>query len=205
MGAPGVTKALLAALVVVAAVGYLAAACGGSTQTVTEVTTVLHTTTVRVTTTVAAAGGSSGAGATACTGDAMAGTFRVIPGSAGAGQIGYRLRVTNASPVACYVSGLPDAQLLRAAGADLPTNVVAAQPGQSTSTHVVLEPNDAATADARFSPDVPGGSEPTDAACEPKAFTLRLAFGGAPLDVNVTPPTPVCERGTLQFTTFSAG
>jgi hypothetical protein len=197
---------LVAALVVAAAVGYLAAACGGSTKTVTETTTVVQATTVRVTTTTAAAaGGSSGAGATACTGDAMAGTFRVIPGSAGAGQISYRLRVTNASPVACYVSGLPDAQLLSAAGTDLPTNVVAAQPGQSTSTHVVLQPNDAATADARFSPDVPGGSEPADAACEPKAFTLRLAFGGAPLDVNVTPPTPVCERGTLQFAVFSAG
>lgn len=189
---------------VLAVAGFLVAGCGGGTKTVTETTTVVHTTTVRVTTTTAS-GGSSGAGATACTGDAMSGTFTVIPGSAGAGQIGYRLRVTNASPVACYVSGLPNAQLLGSSGNDLPTNVVAAQPGQPAAAKIVLQPNDAATADARFSPDVPGGSEPTDKTCEPKSFTLRLAFGGAPLDVKVDPPTPVCERGTLQFDVFSAG
>jgi hypothetical protein len=193
----------LCALGAAAVAGFLVAGCGGGTKTVTETTTVVHTTTVRVTTTTS--GGSSGAGATACTGDAMSGTFRVIPGSAGAGQIGYRLRVTNASPVACYVSGLPNAQLLGTSRSELPTNVVAAQPGQATAAKIVLQPNDSATADARFSPDVPGGSEPTDKPCEPKSSTLRLAFGGAPLDVNIDPPTPVCERGTLQFDIFSAG
>ena len=177
------------------------AGCGGTT-TVTQTETVSHTITVRVTTTTQ--GSQPGAGATACTGDAMTGSFTVIPGSPGAGQIGYKLRVTNASPVACYVSGLPNAQLLSSAGHDLPTNVVAAQPGTATAARIVLQPNAAATADARFSPDIPGGSEPTDAPCEPKSFTLRLGFGGAPLDVNVSPPTPVCEHGTLQFSLFSA-
>ena len=181
----------------VALAALAVAGCGG-TKTVTQTTTVVRTTTVHVTTTQPAAG------ATACTGDAMTGSFTVILGSAGAGQIGYRLRVTNASPVACFVSGLPDAQLLGAAGHDLPTNVVAAQPGQATSARIVLQPGASASADARFSPDIPGGSEPTDAPCEPKSFTLRLAFGGAPLDVNVSPPTPVCERGTLQFSLFTA-
>jgi hypothetical protein len=176
------------------------AGCGGTkTVTQTQTTTLVHTTTVHVTTTQPAA-----SAANACTGDAMRGSFTVIAGSAGAGQVGYRLRVTNASPVACFVSGLPNAQLLSSAGHDLPTNVVAAQPGTATAAKIVLQPNGSASADARFSPDIPGGSEPTDAPCEPKSFTMRLAFGGAPLDVNVSPPTPVCEHGTLQFSLFSA-
>jgi hypothetical protein len=175
------------------------AGCGGGTKTVTQTTTVSHTITVHVTTTASAA-----TGATACTGDSMTGLFTAIPGSAGAGNIGYRLHVTNASPVACFVSGLPNAQLISTTGNDLPTNVVPAQPGQATAARIVLQPGASATADARFSPDVPGGSEPSDAPCEPKAATLRVGFGGAPLDATVTPPTPVCERGTLQFSLFTA-
>ncbi len=180
------------------ALAVLAVAGCGGTKTVTQTTTVVHTTTVRVTTQQAPPS------ATGCTGDAMTGSFTGIAGSAGAGQIGYRLRVTNASPVACFVSGIPSVQLLSSAGHDLPTNVVAAQPGTATAARIVLQPNASATADARFSPDIPGGSEPTDAPCEPKSFTLRVAFGGAPLDVSITPPTPVCEHGTLQFSLFTA-
>jgi hypothetical protein len=174
------------------------AACGGGTKTVTETTTVVRTTTEQVTTQ------QSQSSATACTGDAMSGSFTVIPGSPGAGQISYRLRVKNDSPVACYVSGLPNVQLLDQAGKDLPTNVSPARPGQSTAARIILQPGASATADARFSPDVPGGSEQTDGPCEPKAYTLRVSFAGAPLDVPVSPPTPVCERGTLSFSLFTA-
>jgi hypothetical protein len=111
------------------------AGCGGGTKTVTQTTTVSHTITVHVTTTASAA-----TGATACTGDSMTGLFTAIPGSAGAGNIGYRLHVTNASPVACFVSGLPNAQLISTTGNDLPTNVVPAQPGQATAARIVLQP-----------------------------------------------------------------
>jgi len=181
----------------VVAAALVLAGCGG-TKTVTETQTVVHTTTVTVTTTP-----KPSTAANACTGDAMTGTFTVIAGSAGAGQIAYRLHVTNASPVACFVSGLPNVQLVGASGQDLPTNVI--ENGQATAAKVVLQPNASANADARFSPDIPGGSEPTDSPCEPKATTLRAAFGGAPLDISVSPPTPVCERGTLQFSVFTAG
>ena len=174
------------------------AGCGGGTKTVTETATVVHTTTVRVTTQ------ETPSSATACTGDAMSGSFTVIPGSPGAGQISYRLRVKNDSPVACFVSGLPNVQLLDQAGKDLPTNVSPARPGQATAARIILQPGASASADARFSPDVPGGSEQTDGPCEPKAYTLRVSFAGAPLDVPVTPPTPVCERGTLSFSLFAA-
>jgi hypothetical protein len=174
-------------------------ACGGGTKTVTETATVVHTTTIRVTTQQAPSS------ATACTGDAMSGSFTVIRGSGAAGQISYRLRVKNDSPVACFVSGLPIVQLLDQAGHDLPTNAQPAQPGQATAARIVLQPGASAVAEARFSPDVPGGSEQTDGPCEPKAYTLRVSLAGAPLDVPVTPPTPVCERGTLSFSLFSAG
>jgi hypothetical protein len=175
-----------------------AAGCGGGTKTVTETATVVRTTTVHVTTQ------EPPASATACTGDAMSGSFTVIRGSAGAGQISYRLSVKNDSPVACFVSGLPNVQLLDQAGKDLPTNVSPARPGQATAARIILQPGASATADARFSPDVPGGSEQTDGPCEPKANTLRGSFAGAPLDVPITPPTPVCERGTLSFSLFTA-
>jgi len=69
------------------------AGCGGGTKTVTETTTVVQTTTEQVTTQQAPPS------ATACTGDAMSGSFKVIPGSPGAGQISYRLRLKNDSPV----------------------------------------------------------------------------------------------------------
>jgi hypothetical protein len=176
------------------------AGCGGGTKTVTETetATVVHTTTVRVTTQQAPSS------ATACTGDAMSGSFTVIRGSGAAGQISYRLRVKNHSPVACFVSGLPNVQLLDQGGHDLPTNVSPAQPGQATAARIVLQPGASAVAEARFSPDVPGGSEQTDGPCEPKAYTLRVSFAGAPLDVPITPPTPVCERGTLSFSLFTA-
>jgi hypothetical protein len=193
-----VPESMRVSLVLFAAGVLGVAGCGGGTKTVTETATVVHTTTVRVTTQ------ESPSSATACTGDAMSGSFAVIPGSPGAGQISYRLRVKNDSPVACYVSGLPNVQLLDQAGKDLPTNAQPAQPGQATAARIVLQPGASAVAEARFSPDVPGGSEQTDGPCEPKAHTLRVSFAGAPLDVPITPPTPVCERGTLSFSLFSA-
>jgi len=181
----------------------LAAGCGGGTTTVTETTTVTHTVTVHEVTTSTTTGGTDSA-ANACTGDAMSGTFAVIPGSAGAGQISYRLTVTNTSPVACYVSGLPQVQLLGANGADLPTSVIPEQPGAGTAAKIVLQPNASASADARFSPDVNGTGDSTTGQCQPNSVTLRASFGGAPLDVAVKPPTPVCEQGQLRFKLFSA-
>jgi len=189
------------AFVPIAAVALIAAGCGG-TKTVTQTTTVTKTVTVHETTTVTTTGGANAANA--CTGDAMSGTFDAVPGSAGAGTIVYRLRVTNTSPVACYVSGLPQVQLLGANGADLPTHVVPAQQGLDTSAKITLQPNGSAAADARFSPDVNGTGDSTTGQCQPKSVKMRVAFGGAPLDVAVSPPTPVCEQGQLQFRLFSA-
>jgi hypothetical protein len=166
-------------------------ACGGS-KTVTETQTVTVATTVIVTTSAQPPASAP------CVADALSGTFSVIPGSPGAGGISYRLRLVNSSSESCTVSGIPEMLLLDEQGAKLPTNVSPANPGQAAAK-VVVAPGAAATADARFSPDVPGGSEPTDAPCEPRAFTLVVTISGGSVVAPIRPPTPVCERGTLNF------
>ena len=184
-------------LAVAAALVLGATACVGS-KTVTVTQTVRSTKTVTVTTQAAPAT------AAPCLASALTGSFTVIPGSAGAGQISYRLRLTNQGDAPCFVSGIPQLQLLDAQGAKLPTNVSPAHPGTATAARVDLQPGDAATSDARFSPDVPGGTEQTDGPCERKAYTLRVTVGAGSVDAPVTPPTPVCERGSLSTDNFVA-
>jgi hypothetical protein len=175
-----------------------AAACGG-TKTVTTTTTVTRTVTVPVTVTTQPAEPA----AAPCNGSALAGTFNAEPGSAGAGQISYVLRLENTSAEACFVTGLPVALLIDEQGGGLPTNVQPARPG-AVAAKIVLEPNAAAVATARFSPDVPGGSEQTDGPCEPRAFTLHLTIGNGTVEAPIRPPTSVCERGTMFFTNFTS-
>jgi hypothetical protein len=177
------------------------AGCGGTkTLTVTRTVTRTVTTTPSATTTA-----SSPAAAPACTGGDLGGSFAVIPGSAGAGQVSYRLTLTNTSGNSCFVSGIPEVKLLDAQGNGLPTSVSAAQPGQATAAKVVLAPGGSAQADARFSPDVPGPGEQQPGQCEPTAHRLQVtADGGGTVVVAVTPPTPVCEHGALSMSVLSA-
>ena len=179
-------------------VGVLAG-CGGA-KSVTVTQTVTRTVTRTVTTTPAPAA------TPACTGSSLAGTFAGIPGSAGAGNISYRLTATNTSNAACFVSGLPQLQLLDAQGGALPTSVTAAQPGRATAAKIVLQPSASATSDARFSPDVPGvGEGQAGQPCEPVAHQLQVtATGGGTFVVPITPPTSVCEHGSLRLTLYTA-
>ena len=194
----------LAALAVVAA----AAGCGG-TKTVTETATAttVRTVTFTTTTTTAAATTTGAAEAAPCTGGDLEARFAVVPGSAGAGNIVYSLRLTNVSAAACFVSGLPAVTLLDQNGSPLPTHASAAQPGQATAARIVLQSGAAAKADARFSPDVPGIGEQHTGPCEPKAYVLRVtAPGSGTVAAPINPPTAVCERGGLSFTVYeSAG
>jgi hypothetical protein len=139
-----------------------------------------------------------------CTGPQLAGTFAVVPGSAGAGNIVYRLVLRNTSVAACTVSGLPQAVLLGKDGKPLPTRVRAAFPGRRAPI-LVLAPGRAAHADARFSPDVPGTGEPAAGRqCERTAYRLRVtARGGGTTTVKIRPPTPVCEHGRLAFSSYA--
>ena len=180
-------------------VAVLAAGCGSTTTvTVTQTTTTVKTVTKTTATTIALP-----ASAPPCSGADLQATFTAIPGSAGAGQTGYELVVTNTSNASCQVSGLPVATLLDKTGGALPTNIRAAQPGQGSVAAAIVRPGHAAKTDARFSPDVSGAGEQQTGQCEPTAYTLRLlAQGTGTVDAPIDPPTPVCEHGTLSFYGF---
>jgi hypothetical protein len=139
-----------------------------------------------------------------CTGARLSGAFSVVRGSAGAGNISYRLALRNGSSVTCTVTGLPQGRLLSKAGKPLPTHVKAAVPGALSAVLVRLAPGERAYATARFSPDVPGVGEPVAGRrCEPTSYWFRVtAPGGGTTKVKVAPPTPVCEHGRLLFSAF---
>jgi Domain of unknown function (DUF4232) len=180
-------------------VAVVLAGCGGTTTVTVTVTRTRTVTTTAVATTPSAA-------SRPCTGSDLQGTFAVLRGSAGAGQISYVLTVTNSSTRDCFVSGIPGVQLLDASGAPLPTHVSAAHPGQATAAKITLAPGDSASAEARFSPDVPGVGENQQGRCEPKAVTMRVStIGPATVSVPISPPTSVCEQGSLRFDLFASG
>jgi Protein of unknown function (DUF4232) len=185
-------RQLLAIGLAGAAVGLLAG-CGG-------------TLTVTVTETVALTVTATTPSVPACSAGQLGGIFAGVPGSAGAGQISYRLTLTNTSNGRCYVSGLPSVQLIDAQGGNLPTSVTAAQPGQATAAKIVLQPRSSAVSEARFSPDVPGpGEGQANQPCEPVAHQLQVTpNGGGTLVVPVSPPTSVCEHGSLRMAVLSA-
>jgi hypothetical protein len=141
-----------------------------------------------------------------CTAAQLAGTFAAVPGSAGAGNIVYALRLQNTATASCFVTGIPDLQLLGRNGKRLPTHVAPSHPGALTAVRVDLPPGRAAKATARFSPDVPGVGEGTKGPCEQTAYKLRVApVGGGTLLAPVKPPTAVCEHGTMTLSVLTAG
>jgi Protein of unknown function (DUF4232) len=178
---------------------------GGGTKTVTSTHTVTVTHTVTKTTTTSATTTAKPASAP-CAAGSLQGTFDGIPGSAGAGQTSYRLKLTNTGATSCWVQGIPQVQLLGTTGAANPTNASAAPPSPANPPKVSLAHGASATADARFSPDVPGtGDKNQPGQCEDTSTVLRVtAPGGGTLDAPIQPPTPVCERGSLHFTVFAA-
>jgi Domain of unknown function (DUF4232) len=195
------TQGVRAAL---AAVAVLALAGCGGTKTVTVTDTVTHTRTFTVTTTPTTSTTSTTAAA-ACAAGGLQGAFAQVPGSAGAGQITYQLKLTNTGDAPCYVSGIPQVQLLGTTGSALPTSS-SAEPGQPAPQRVALRHGDSATADARFSPDVNGQGDNQSGRCQPTATVLRVTpTGGGTLDAPVQPPTPVCEQGSLHWRPFVSG
>ena len=139
-----------------------------------------------------------------CTGAHLSGTFKVVPGSPGAGNIVYALRVKNTSTRACFVSGTPVVTLLDRRGRKLATHTFPVQPGAGTAVLVTLAPGTSARATARFSPDVPGTGEQIKGPCEPTSYWLRVTpNGGGTLRTPVQPPTPVCEHGGMTWSVFT--
>ncbi|HWB22688.1 MAG TPA: DUF4232 domain-containing protein [Gaiellaceae bacterium] len=157
---------------------------------------------------LAQVGGASANGVKAvpCTGKVLRGTFTAVPGSEGAGNIVYALRLRNASSRVCAIKGLPRLQLLGREGVKHPTAAVALHPAQAAATLVTLDRNKTAALTARFSPDVPGPGEHVTGRCEPVSAKLRVSPpGGGSLIVAIAPPTSVCEHGgmTLSVLAFS--
>jgi hypothetical protein len=190
-----------AALLVVAVLA-LAGCGGGGTTTVTQTVTHVKTITVNVVTTSTTVAAPA---TNPCASDSLTGSFDAVPGSAGAGQIVYKLTVTNTGSTPCFVSGIPQVQLLGTTGKALPTSASAAQPGTATAAKVSLQHGDSAAAEAQFSPDVNGTGDSTSGQCQPTATVLRVtAPGGGTFDAPIQPPTPVCERGSLHFKIFAA-
>ncbi len=142
---------------------------------------------------------ASGA-ATPCKGSMLSGSFKAVRNSEGAGNIVYRLRLVNTSRSTCFVTGIPGLQLLDKTGKKLPTKTIFdGKPGTLTAIVVPLAHGAAASLTARFSPDVPGPGEPQTKACEKTAYKLQVKpSGGGATTVAISPPTPVCEHGTLQ-------
>ena len=194
------TQGVRAALATVAVLAL--AGCGGTTtQTVTQTVTHVHTVTVTTASTTTTAAPAT----VSCAADSLRGSFDVVPGSAGAGQITYRLTLTNTGSTACFLSGIPQVQLLGTTGGALPTSSSAEPPVPANPPKVSLQHGRSATADARFSPDVNGTGDSAPGQCQPTATVLRVtAPGGGTLDAPIQPPTPVCERGSLHFRIFTA-
>ena len=150
---------------------------------------------------------AASSGVPPCAGADLSGLFYAVQGSAGAGQISYLLRIKNRSLRACSVSGLPRMQLLGRTGRRLLTRVWPAHPGALAAVRVVLAPGKYAVATARFSPDVPGLGEQVAGACELTAFRARIGppgGGSGTFLVPNAPPTPVCEKGRLVLSVFTA-
>jgi Protein of unknown function (DUF4232) len=161
-------------------IALVVAGCG-STNTVTTTQTVTKTVTKTVS-------------ATQCPGSDVTATFDVVPGSAGAGNIVYALKLTNSSSSPCELA-LTGFQLLDANGNDVPTNVTA-----PTAT-TLLAASESLGYHARFSPDVNGTGDNTNGQCQPTSATLRITLaGGGTVDAPIKPPTPVCEKGSMSLT-----
>jgi Protein of unknown function (DUF4232) len=151
---------------------------------------------------VASVAGASSV-APACKASQLAGTFKVVPGSAGAGNIVYKLVVKNTSTKTCTVTGLPRGVLLDKAGKVQQTHIRTAMPG-AMAILATLAHGKSSYATARFSPDVPGPGESQTKQCEPTSYWFRLsAPGGGTEKIALTPATPVCEHGQLQFRYWS--
>ena len=161
-------------------IAFVVAGCG-ATKTVTTTQTVTKTVTKTVST-------------TECTGSDVTATFDAVPGSQGAGNIVYALKLTNSSSSPCELA-ITAFQLLDASGNDVPTNTT---PPRGTT---LLAASESVGYHARFSPDVNGTGDNTNGQCQPTSATLRITLaGGGTVDAPIQPPTSVCEQGSMNLT-----
>lgn len=149
---------------------------------------------------------ASGASGTArCHTSDLSASYTVVFGSAAAGSISYNLRLTNTSMHQCTIYGYAGMLLLDANHKPLPTNV---QRDSLVPKRLLrLNPGGSAAATARFSPDVHGVGDNPGQACQPTAHYTEVTPPDetTQLVTAVSPPTSVCERGTMALSAFVAG
>ena len=139
-------------------------------------------------------------------GSVLAAAFSVcLAGAVSAGTVDYRLRVRNSSAAECGVTGIAGVALLDARGRALPTRARFAGPrGWLTAVLVPLGPGRSAALTTRLSSGVPGEPRRVAGCGRPAAGLRVLPSGGGSLVVAISPPTPVCEHGSLRLTAFTA-
>lgn len=136
-----------------------------------------------------------------CSAGMLRATYTVVPGSNATGHVEYTLTVTNRSATrTCAFPAPLRLTLLGRAGQPLPTTQIVI-PGRSYE--VVLAPGQWAQALSELSPDLAGPGEPSHGNCEPTAHALRIGIGHATIRAPMD-PTPVCQRGTLDFRRLKA-
>ena len=149
----------------------------------------------------AACGASAGGQPTSCTGAQLAGAFKVVPGSAGAGNIVYELTLKNTSTKTCTVTGLPQGQLLGKHDGALPTHIRAAfRPAHRDARHGSRRAG-RPTRRRGSRPTCPGSASRRSARASRRRTRSgsSRAGGGTTNGEAQLPPTPVCEHGTLSF------
>ena len=152
----------------------------------------------------AADGGVAQSSARVCVGGDLAAAFSLEPGSMGAGNVVYRLRLTNVSSAACVLNTPLRFLLFDLHGVALPTHVTVTNAGKP-AWGVIAAHRPVLYAKGRFSPDVPGVGEQERGPCEPVARRLRVTLpAGSHVTAAITPTTRVCERGSISLTVVPA-
>jgi hypothetical protein len=139
---------------------------------------------------------TSGVALARCGASSVRATFSLVPGSQGAGQVGYTLTITNTGHASCTISGLPAIRLLGAGRVALATRAHSDERG---SHAVKLAGGQWAQSNATFSPDIAASNEPGDR-CEPLAYSLALTLHGGGTLLAPMDPTMVCQHGAIDFT-----
>ncbi|WP_194920917.1 DUF4232 domain-containing protein [Catenulispora rubra] len=133
------------------------------------------------------------------------GTWRVVPGSEGGGNVVADIALRNTSGHACTVAGFPGVSLLASDEHPLMTTV---EKDDSTAVATVtVAPGAWVHAEVRYSPNVPGPGEPSTGGCEPTTVHALVQLPGDTMWGRVTldSPTMVCEKGRLLAKPFVAG
>ena len=110
----------------------------------------------------------------------------------------YLLTVRNGYTKSCSI-GQPTVTLISKFGKFLPSHSIASSKAIVAGAYVKEYSK------VSFSPTVPGLNDNQKGRCEPKAYSIKIAFDGSEGKASgpVKPPTQVCEQGTMTLAPFT--